>query len=389
MFRGEAHGAASSSRSTASRSSCFGRVSIWPERGRLQLYVDAHGAAGARRAPARLRAAEGAARRPKGCSTRRASGRCRARRGDRHRDRAPRRGGPRHAARAARPLARGARRRAAGARAGAARRRDIAAGLADLQRAPASSRDRRPRRRLARGPLGLQRGGRRARHRRVAVPVVSAVGHEIDFTIADFVADVRAATPTAAAALVVPRPARVGGARRALGRAGSAAAGSERRVRVAARARRSRAPARRSAPARRRRGAPLDELATARARARPSRRGSGASSRGSRPSSRVTGRAALLARRAVPAPRERRAAAADDRAPAARARPTSSASRRALDALSPLACLERGYAIVRRDDASAAGRPRRGDARARATPSRIVLARGRARAHIDATDEMS
>src|SRR5439155_70672 len=36
------------------------------------------------------------------------------------------------------------------------------------------------------------------------VPVVSAVGHEGDFTIADFVADVRAPTPTAAAALVLP-----------------------------------------------------------------------------------------------------------------------------------------------------------------------------------------
>jgi exodeoxyribonuclease VII large subunit len=36
------------------------------------------------------------------------------------------------------------------------------------------------------------------------VPTVSAVGHEIDFTLADLVADRRAATPTAAAALVVP-----------------------------------------------------------------------------------------------------------------------------------------------------------------------------------------
>ncbi len=64
------------------------------------------------------------------------------------------------------------------------------------------------------------------------VPVVSAVGHEVDFTIADFVADLRAPTPSAAVELVVPDKAELN---RRLERLGASLGGAARRRREAAR----------------------------------------------------------------------------------------------------------------------------------------------------------
>src|SRR5207244_489399 len=79
------------------------------------------------------------------------------------------------------------------------------------------------------------------------LPVIAAVGHEVDFTIACLVADRRAPTPTAAAEMVVPRvvdlEARVARCAGALGEALARRRDAERR-RVAALAGRVRAPRR-------------------------------------------------------------------------------------------------------------------------------------------------
>jgi exodeoxyribonuclease VII large subunit len=64
-----------------------------------------------------------------------------------------------------------------------------------------------------------------------AVPVISAVGHEIDLTIADFVADQRAPTPTAAAEMVLPRRAEL--VKRLANLEGALAQGIDKKLRTA------------------------------------------------------------------------------------------------------------------------------------------------------------
>ncbi|MBI5058446.1 exodeoxyribonuclease VII large subunit [candidate division KSB1 bacterium] len=61
------------------------------------------------------------------------------------------------------------------------------------------------------------------------IPVVSAIGHEVDFTIADFVADLRAPTPSAAMELILPDREQVAGDVHALGQRLARALGDQQR----------------------------------------------------------------------------------------------------------------------------------------------------------------
>ncbi len=206
---------------------------------------------------------------------------------------------------------------------------------------------------------------------RSEIPVISAVGHEIDYTIADFVADCRAPTPTAAAQMAVPvkadleaRLSEIGNALR--GAMKSALAIERRNLKhLAARMRDPQASVRQA-------GSRLDELSGELERAIATRLiasrkqvgGLGARLRGPGPMireyRRVSARLALHLAKSVCAWTERTASLVDRLASRLRdnAETVLDAERRRvaelagrLDAMSPLRCLERGYAAVinRRD----------------------------------------
>ncbi len=160
------------------------------------------------------------------------------------------------------------------------------------------------------------------------VPVVCGVGHEVDVTLADFAADVRAPTPSAAAEVVVPDQAEVAGGLVALerrARARATAALSAARVELAAedRALERLSPAAQLAQSRERAGYLLDRATRCLHDELGRRR---------------TLDAGLCARLA---PR------VDARLAAARMALERDAA--ALAALGPQATLDRGYAIVRRE----------------------------------------
>ena len=192
------------------------------------------------------------------------------------------------------------------------------------------------------------------------LPVVCGVGHEVDVTLADFAADVRAPTPSAAAEIVVPDRLEMAGAlRRAADRLATATerrlAAAGRDLAVERRALDRVSPAARLAAAREQVGLLFDRATRA------------VEARLARERLRLDGAAADLPRLAT--------------ARVVGARAALDASAAALGVLGPTATLERGYAIVRR---SPDGAIVRDPAEARpGTPLAIRVARGEIGATVD------
>jgi exodeoxyribonuclease VII large subunit len=184
------------------------------------------------------------------------------------------------------------------------------------------------------------------------LPVVTGVGHEVDVTLADFAADVRAPTPSAAAELVVPDRMEL---------AASLARGAER---MHAAAGRVVGGARRDVDAERR---ILDRLHPAARLAAGRERAGDLLERGTR---------AIRGRIADARQREDRLSAALPRSAASRvasARAALTAAASALAVLGPDATLERGYAIVRRGDGTIVRDPAQAPV---GTPLAVRVARG-------------